>query len=171
MEKMKWNMIGLTCFFFSFQVDEEADELIAHIKLQDGNTEYWKSRFLGESLTNVHEKDNLSDSEILDVTDDIDLLEDGTKDAEEDEVDEEEVVEQTENQEGDITKEKEVERAKPPQMIGVQLLKDSEETSSAKKSRTRVARASIEVCHYIFPLYIMHLSSLYMSQYTHKHIL
>ncbi|KAG6535617.1 hypothetical protein ZIOFF_000639 [Zingiber officinale] len=52
------------------QVDEEVDELIARIKLQDGNTEYWKRRFLGESLTNVHEKDNLSDSEILDVDDD-----------------------------------------------------------------------------------------------------
>ncbi|XP_042467472.1 uncharacterized protein LOC122050643 [Zingiber officinale] len=126
------------------EVDEEVDELIARIKLQDGNTEYWKRRFLGESLTNVHEKDNLSDSEILDVVDDIDPLEDGTKEAEEDEVDEEEVVEQTENQEGDITKEKEVERAKPPQMIGVQLLKDSGETSSAKKSRRRVARASME---------------------------
>ncbi|XP_042432467.1 uncharacterized protein LOC122019019 [Zingiber officinale] len=126
------------------EVDEEVDELIARIKLQDGNTEYWKRRFLGESLTNVHEKDNLSDSEILDVVDDIDPLEDGTKEAEEDEVDEEEVVEQTENQEGDITKEKEVERAKPPQMIGVQLLKDSGETSSAKKSRRRVARASIQ---------------------------
>ncbi|RRT80878.1 hypothetical protein BHM03_00032219, partial [Ensete ventricosum] len=128
-------------------VDEELDELISRIKLEDGNTEYWKLRFLGESLTNVHEKDIVvEDSELHDILDDADALEDGTKEAEEDDVDEEEeAVEQTENQEGDVIKDKVVERAKPLQMIGIQLLKDSEETAPSKKSRRRVARASIEV--------------------------
>lgn len=122
--------------------------MISRIKLEDGNTEYWKLRFLGESLTNVHEKDIVvEDSELHDILDDADALEDGTKEAEEDDVDEEEeAVEQTENQEGDVIKDKVIERAKPLQMIGVQLLKDSEETApSSKKSRRRVARASIEV--------------------------
>ncbi|CAL9162122.1 unnamed protein product [Musa hybrid cultivar] len=129
------------------EVDEELDELISRIKLEDGNTEYWKLRFLGERLTNVHEKDIVvEDSELHDILDDADALEDGTKEAEEEDVDEEEeVVEQTENQEGDVIKDKVIERAKPLQMIGVQLLKDSEETApSSKKSRRRVARASIE---------------------------
>ncbi|KAJ8504828.1 hypothetical protein OPV22_005714 [Ensete ventricosum] len=128
------------------EVDEELDELISRIKLEDGNTEYWKLRFLGESLTNVHEKDIVvEDSELHDILDDADALEDGTKEAEEDDVDEEEeAVEQTENQEGDVIKDKVVERAKPLQMIGIQLLKDSEETAPSKKSRRRVARASIE---------------------------
>ncbi|WOL00182.1 hypothetical protein Cni_G08895 [Canna indica] len=137
------------------EVDEELDELISRIKLEDGNTEYWRRRFLGESLTNVHEKDTeVGDSEhpdILDDVDDVDDVEDGTKEAEEEEVEEEEVdeeeeaVEQTENQEGDITKNKVVKRAKPLQMIGVQLLKDSEETApTSKRSGRKVARAFIE---------------------------
>ncbi|XP_072987483.1 uncharacterized protein [Typha latifolia] len=129
------------------EVDEELDELVSRIKLEDGNTEFWKRRFLGESLYEVHEEDiDTEDPDLPDMLDDVDSVEDAAKEAEEDEVDEEEeVVEQTESQSGDINKEKEVERAKPLQMIGVQLLKDSEETAtSSRKSRRKVSRASIE---------------------------
>nr|CAD1830248.1 unnamed protein product [Ananas comosus var. bracteatus] len=85
------------------------------------------------------------DPDTPDMLDD-DVVEDVAKEAEEDEADEkEEVVEQTESQVevGDISKDKEVERAKPLQMIAIQLLKDLEETNTTKKSQ-RAARASVE---------------------------
>lgn len=104
---------------------------------------------MGETL-NIQDKTiDAGDPDIPDMLDD-DVVEDVAKEAEEDEADEEEeVVEQTESQVevGDISKDKEVERAKPLQMIGVQLLKDSEETNTTKKSR-RASRASVEVCDY-----------------------
>lgn len=82
--------------------------------------------------------------EPTDVMDDVDV-EDGTKEVEDDEADEEE-VEQTESQDGERVKEKEVEAKKPLQMIGVQLLKDSDQTTtSSKKSRRRASRMSVEV--------------------------
>ncbi|OAY77418.1 Pentatricopeptide repeat-containing protein [Ananas comosus] len=127
------------------EVDEELDELIFRIKLEDGNTEFWKSRFMGETLNIQDRTIDAGDPDIPDMLDD-DVVEDVAKEAEEDEADEEEeVVEQTESQVevGDISKDKEVERAKPLQMIGVQLLKDSEETNTTKKSR-RASRASVE---------------------------
>ncbi|XP_038974791.1 uncharacterized protein LOC120106019 [Phoenix dactylifera] len=129
------------------EVDEEIDELISRIKLEDGNTEFWKHRFLGESYNDVPDKDIESeDPNPPDMLDEVDAVEDVTIETEEDEVDEEEeVVEQTESQAGDLIKDKEVERAKPLQMIGVQLLKDSDETTaSSRKSRRKSTRASVE---------------------------
>lgn len=132
------------------EVDEELDELISRIKLEDGNTEFWKRRFLGEGLIDVHEEDiEVEDPDLPDVLDDGDAAEDVAKEAEDEEVDEEEEeVEQTETEnQVDVIKdkEKEVERAKPLQMIGVQLLKDSDETATtSKKTRRRSARASVE---------------------------
>ena len=41
--------------WFIFQVDEELDALISHIKLEEGNTEFWKRRFLGEGLNGDQE--------------------------------------------------------------------------------------------------------------------
>lgn len=79
-----------------------------------------------------------------DVLDDVDV-EDVAKEVEDDEADEEE-VEQTESQDGDRVKDKEVEAKKPLQMIGVQLLKDSDQTTtSSKKTRRRSSRISVEV--------------------------
>jgi len=122
------------------EVDEGLYELISRIKPEDGNTEFWKRRFLGETRNYLCEED--SNEEDQDLDDELDDDEDGdddesTKEAEEDEIDDEEAVEQTENQAGDETKDK---PAKGPyqhlQMIGVQLLKDLEKTPvSSKKSK------------------------------------
>ncbi|XP_059628579.1 uncharacterized protein LOC132271271 [Cornus florida] len=127
------------------EVDEELDELISRIKLEEGNTEFWRSRFLGEGLNNDHSKPmDVQNLELLDVQDDADV-EDVAKEVEDDEADEEEEVEQTEIQVGDRVKEKEVEVAKPLQMIGVQLLKDSDQTAAtSRKSRRRLSRKTVE---------------------------
>lgn len=141
------------------EVDEEVDELISRIKLQEGNTEFWRQRFLGEGLNNQNGKVMVGEeiqveAEFEDVIDDTDAeadaIEDELKEAEDDEVDEEEEVEQTGNQEGvvedlevDRVKNKEVEAKKPLQMIGVQLLKDSDQTptttATSRKSRRKVS--------------------------------
>ncbi|KAJ0967378.1 hypothetical protein J5N97_024295 [Dioscorea zingiberensis] len=136
------------------EVDEELDELISRIKLEDGNTEFWIRRFLGEGLNNVHSKDTeVENSDPSDMLDDADEGEDASKETEDDDVDEEEEeveqqgeeVEQTENQTVDRIKEKEAQRLRPLQMIGVQLLKDFDPTTtSSRKSRRRVPRASAE---------------------------
>nr|POE73584.1 hypothetical protein CFP56_44900 [Quercus suber] len=116
------------------EVDEELDELISRIKLEEGITEFWKRRFLGEGFSDDHEKP-------LDTS----KLEDAAKEVEDDETDEEEDVDQTESQDGDRVKDKGVEAKKPLQMIGIQLLKDSDQTTtSSKKSRRRSSRISVE---------------------------
>lgn len=127
------------------EIDEELDELISRIKLEEGNTEFWKRRFLGEGLN--HDQANPEDmveSEPPEELDDVDTVEDVAKEVEDDEADEEEEIEQTESQEdGDRVKDKEVEAKKPLQMIGVQLLKDSDEVTS-KKRRKKLSRISVE---------------------------
>ncbi|XP_039133269.1 uncharacterized protein LOC120270327 [Dioscorea cayenensis subsp. rotundata] len=118
--------IGKEIGYIVRTVDEELDELISRIKLEDGNIEFWKSRFLGEGLNNVPnnqaevEKSDSSDM----LYDDGDEGEDASKETEDDEVDEEEEVEQqeeeveqTENQAVDSIKDKEAQRLKPLQMI------------------------------------------------------
>ncbi|XP_043707409.1 uncharacterized protein LOC122656810 isoform X2 [Telopea speciosissima] len=137
------------------EIDEELDELISRIKLEEGNTEFWKRRFLGEGINGDHGKqpepvnlelqdmsDDADTSDEADAFDDADVVEDVAKEVEDEEADEEEEeVEQTENQVGDRVKDKEVEAAKPPQMIGVQLLKDSDETTAtSSKSKKKVSR-------------------------------
>ncbi|XP_006854340.2 uncharacterized protein LOC18444100 [Amborella trichopoda] len=120
------------------EVDEELDEWISRIRLEEGNTEFWRRRFLGEGLGSVPDKKiELEDLDTSNTLDDIDNTDDNPKDMEDDEVDEEE-EEITESQEEDGVKEKEVEVVKPPlQMIGVQLLKDSQLPTS-RRSRRRV---------------------------------
>ncbi|KAJ7978206.1 Pentatricopeptide repeat-containing protein [Quillaja saponaria] len=112
------------------EVDEELDALISRIKLEEGNTEFWKRRFLGEGL-------NSDDDAAKDV-------EDEEADEEEEVEQAEEEVEQTDNQEGDRVKRKEAEAKKPLQMIGVQLLKDSDQPSTSKKSKRRSSRTWVE---------------------------
>ncbi|KAA8534716.1 hypothetical protein F0562_032233 [Nyssa sinensis] len=129
------------------EVDEELDELISRIKLEEGNTEFWRRRFLGEGLNGDPGKHmDVKISELPDVPEDADVVEDVAKEVEDDEADEEEEeVEQTENQVGDRVKDKEVEAARPLQMIGVQLLKDSDQpATTSRKSRRRVSRISVE---------------------------
>ncbi|PIN09022.1 hypothetical protein CDL12_18397 [Handroanthus impetiginosus] len=129
------------------EVDEELDELISRIKLQEGNTEFWKRRFLGEDLNENHSKPlEVKDYDVLDGSDDADAGDDVAREADDDEVDEEDdEVEQPEGQVADRVKDKEAEAAKPLQMIGVQLLKDSDQsTSSSRKSKRRSSRASME---------------------------
>lgn len=91
------------------------------------------------------------ESEPEETMDDADIVDDGTKEVEEDEADDEEEeaeveaeVEQTEGQEDlvDRVKDKEVEAKKPLQMIGVQLLKDGDQPTTSKKSRRRARRAA-----------------------------
>lgn len=140
---------------FIFQIDEELDELISRIKLEEGNTEFWRRRFLGEGLNENHSKPlDIEEYNLLDALDDADVGDDDVKEAEDDEVDEEEgegegeeeEVEQTEIQAGNRVKDKEVEATKPLQMIGVQLLKDSDQsTRSSRKSKRRKSRVSMEV--------------------------
>ncbi|KAM3359629.1 putative protein isoform X1 [Capsicum galapagoense] len=133
------------------EVDEELDELISRIKLHEGNTEFWKCRFLGEDLNeNYAQQSEIIDLEPTDVVDDTDAIDDIAKEAEDEEAqdeeaqDEEEEGEQTESQpEVGDRKDKEVEAVKPLQMIGVQLLKDSDPTaSSSRKSRRRISRVA-----------------------------
>lgn len=115
---------------------------MSRIKLEDGNTEFWKRRFLGETRNHLCEEvSNEEDQELDDELDDDEEEEDdddddSTKEPEE-EIDDEEAVEPTESQAGDETKGKSI---KGPiqhlQMIGVQLLKDLEKTPvSSKKKR------------------------------------
>ncbi|XP_058094988.1 uncharacterized protein LOC131240643 isoform X2 [Magnolia sinica] len=132
------------------EVDEELDELISRIKLEDGNTEFWKRRFLGECIDDVHGKlASNEDSEFSDAADNADAVDDISKEAEDDEAEEEEEeeVEQTETEsQGERVKDKEVEAVKPLQMIGVQLLKDSDQTTTTgRKSRRKVRRVPVEV--------------------------
>ncbi|KAK2637962.1 hypothetical protein Ddye_025757 [Dipteronia dyeriana] len=137
------------------EVDEELDELISHIKLEEGNTEFWKRRFLGEGLNDNSDEPmdvdvdvDVDELELVDELDDdaIDAdvdVEDASKDGEDDEADEEEEVEQTEtvSQDGERVKEKEVQAKKPLQMIGVQLLKDSDQaTTTSRRSKKKRSR-------------------------------
>lgn len=147
-----------SCIFC--QLDEELDELISRIKLEEGNTEFWKKRFLGEGLIDVPAKhvavEDTVSSELLDDID-ADASED-LKEGEDDEVDEEEEEveaepevegEQSEGPVGErVVKAKEVESKKPVQMIGVQLLKDTDQTTSTSRKSRRRARASVEVAHF-----------------------
>ena len=142
-----------------FQVDEELDALISRIKLEEGNTEFWKRRFLGEGLDSNHGQPMDADkSASPEVPDDVNAVEDAAKEVEDDEADdedeeaeqaEEEVeveVEPSDNQDVDRVKEKEVEAKRPLQMIGVQLLKDSDQpTTTSKKFKKSSARLQVEV--------------------------
>lgn len=144
-----------------FQVDEELDALISRIRLEEGNTEFWKRRFLGEGLTGDHETPIAEGkSESSEVQDDVDAIEVSAKEVEDDEADDddddgdedeeaeqvEEEVEPVENQDVERIKEKEVESKKPLQMIGVQLLKDSDQPSAtSKKLKRRKSRHNVEV--------------------------
>ncbi|KAG9447720.1 hypothetical protein H6P81_013848 [Aristolochia fimbriata] len=138
------------------EVDEELDELISRIKLEEGNTEFWKKRFLGEGSSNSQVSPTLLEENNSDSLDD---TEDMTKDGEDEEVDEEEeeveveaeVVAEAETEQSDtpvaerVVKNKEADSAKPLQMIGVQLLKDSDETTvTTRKSKRRTSRVSVE---------------------------
>ncbi|KAJ6854783.1 hypothetical protein NC651_039672 [Populus alba x Populus x berolinensis] len=138
------------------EVDEEVDELISRIQLHEGDTEFWKRRFLGEGFNGNHVKPvDMETSELPEELDededddDDDDVEDVAKEVEDEEADEEgevEVeVEQTESQDAErIVKAKEAEAKKPLQMIGVQLLKDSDQTTRmSKKSRRRAARLAV----------------------------
>uniref|UniRef100_A0A803L557 SAP domain-containing protein n=1 Tax=Chenopodium quinoa TaxID=63459 RepID=A0A803L557_CHEQI len=109
------------------RVDEEVDELISRIKLEEGNTEFWKRRFLGERVI----YDNVNPA-------------DGQESEPEEMIDDADIVEQTESQEGlvDRVKDKEAEAKKPLQMIGVQLLKDADQPTTSKKSRRRASMAA-----------------------------
>lgn len=128
------------------EVDEELDALISRIKLEDGNTEFWRRRFLGEGLNESHGKAlEANDSSAAEVLVNADVVEDVAKEVDDDEaIDEEEEVEQSENQVDDQIKDKEVDAAKPLQMIGVQLLKDADQIISSRKSRRRASRISID---------------------------
>ncbi|XP_057961162.1 uncharacterized protein LOC131153115 isoform X2 [Malania oleifera] len=123
------------------EVDEELDELISRIQLHEGDTEFWKRRFLGEGVNGDHGKPlDKENSKLLDALDDDEDVDDEEKEVEDDEADEEEVVEQTEILVGDSLKDKEDEARKPLQMMGVQLLKDSDQISTASKRSKKTSR-------------------------------
>ncbi|XP_068661246.1 uncharacterized protein [Aristolochia californica] len=134
------------------EVDEELDELISRIKLEEGNTEFWKRRFLGEGLNNSQVNhiilEEEKDPDLLDDTED--MIKDGEDEEDEVEAEVEAVAEaETEQSESQVAervvKDKEADSAKPLQMIGVQLLEDSDETTvTTRKSKRRTSRASVE---------------------------
>lgn len=138
------------------------EELISRIKLHDGNTEFWKHRFLGHGLEEIRdEEDKVDEEDEPDEEGDGDVIEDATKEAEDDEMDEEEEeVEQAGTPVEDVAKVKKVQKSQPPQMIGVQLLKDSEDASAAtKKSQRKIGRMVVEVCFLgIFLVLFYHFS-------------
>lgn len=159
-----------------WQVDEDLDELISRIRLEEGNTEFWKRRFLGEGLNHDHVRPiDTAELEVPDEVDDVDAVEDARKEVDDDEADEadeadeEEEVGQAESQDGDtLVKAKEVEAKKPPQMIGVQLFKDSDQaTTTLKKSRRRASRIQVEV---LKVLYHLHAVFLFTSSMQYHHI-
>lgn len=132
---------------FSFQIDEEIQELVSRVRLEEGNTEFWKRRFLGEGLEAELGIPTAIEVEASDVSDNTE--EDVNKQqVDDDEADKEEAVEPTEIQAGDTetVKDKEV-AANPLQMIGVQLFTGSDSTpAKSKKSVKRLARiAAMEV--------------------------
>lgn len=126
------------------------EELISRIKLNEGDTEFWKRRFLGEGLRDVsNEVAKTEDSKLLDISDGGDIVDDVIKEADDEEVEEEEEVEEVEQNESQVdarVKEKGVERAKPLQMIGVQLLKDSDQTSAASARKARRQARFVQEC-------------------------
>ncbi|KAG4908484.1 hypothetical protein AAZX31_20G207300 [Glycine max] len=135
------------------EVDEELDALISHIKLEEGNTEFWKRRFLGEGLNGDQEMPtDAAESEVPEVLDDVDAIEDAAKEVEDDEADDdeeeaeqaEEEVEPAENQDVNRIKEKEVEAKRPLQMIGVQLLKDIDQPTATSKKFKRSRKVQVE---------------------------
>lgn len=105
------------------EVDEVVEELISRIQLQEGNTEFWKRRFLGEDLHNEQKK--------------LISLEFTKGDADEsDKAGEEEEVEQSGSPESKV---KDVEDSKAPlQMIGVQLSKDDDMAPRRSKKNKRM---------------------------------
>ncbi|KAL8201977.1 hypothetical protein R6Q57_011124 [Mikania cordata] len=123
------------------EIDEEVQELVSRVRLEEGNTEFWRRRFLGECLEAELGKPTSIEVEASDVTDNPE--EDVNKQqVDDDEADKEEAVEPTEIQAGDTeaVKDKE-EAANPLQMIGVQLFKGPDTApAKSKKSVKRLAR-------------------------------
>lgn len=128
------------------EIDEEIQELISRVRLEEGNTEFWRRRFLGECLEAELGKPTAIEVEATDVSDNNinnnNSEEDATnnKQVDDDEGDKEE---QTENQSGDTEAVKDKEdAANPLQMIGVQLFKgfDDSTPTKSKKSKKRLAR-------------------------------
>lgn len=134
------------------------DELISRIKLEEGNTEFWKRLFLGEGLNGRHDKAvEMDESELSDVLDDD--VTDVEYVAKDEEADEEEEVEQAEpeSQDVDRVKEKLVEAKKPLQMIGVQLLKDSDQTTATSKRSMKRSSRMVEVLKVLLSIVIFKL--------------
>ncbi|KAJ1693952.1 hypothetical protein LUZ63_010650 [Rhynchospora breviuscula] len=134
------------------EVDEYLEELISRIKLQDGNTEFWRSRFMGEGTNGNTEKEIETEDEDDDIkalnNEDDDATEEEDEDTEEKEVEEDdldteaeaEIVEEADESQM-VGKEKDDVGGGPPQeMIGLQLLKDWDESPSSKKSSKKLSR-------------------------------
>ncbi|XP_024986857.1 uncharacterized protein LOC112522025 isoform X2 [Cynara cardunculus var. scolymus] len=128
------------------EIDEEVEALVSRVRLEEGNTEFWRRRFLGEGLDAEYGKSTAIEIEVSDVSDDPDGSEDVTKQGDDDEADKEEVLEQTESQSGDteVVKDKEAVAANPLQMIGVQLFKGDSTPARSKKSQKRLSRIAME---------------------------
>lgn len=139
-------------------MDEYLEELISRIKLQDGNTEFWKSRFMGESTNGDTEKAIEAEAED---DDDIKALDDEDDDTEEEEhegkggeddsdTEEEEPGAEVEIVEADesplIGKGNDDIEGGSPELIGSQLLRDWEESFSRKKSSKKLSRVYYPVC-------------------------
>lgn len=83
--------------------------------------------------------------------DDDDEEQEGDEDDDENEEEEEVVVAETENraEAEDLVKNKAADAQRHLQMIGVQLLKESDEANRRKKRGKRASRMTLEVCIYI----------------------
>lgn len=139
-------------------MDEYLEELISRIKLQDGNTEFWKSRFMGESTNGNTEKaietedEDDDDIKALDDEDDDTEEEDEGKGREDDSDTEEEepggeveIVEET-DESPLIGKGNDDIEGDSPELIGSQLLRDWDESFSRKKSSKKLPPVYYPVC-------------------------
>lgn len=95
------------------------EALIARVRLEDGNTEFWRRRFLGECLEPELQRSTDIEVEARNVSDvNTDAAEDSGKQVDDYEAEKEEVMEQTEIQAGDTEAIKDKETAENPlQMI------------------------------------------------------
>lgn len=120
-------------------------------------------------MTSSHSKFTETDSELSDILVDAESVEDADKEVDDDdgdegdEADEEEEeaeveveveieAEQAETQVEDRIKIKDGDNSKPPQMIGVQLLKDIDTSRRSKKSRRKISKLSMEVSKLYLPI-------------------
>ncbi|KAJ3682428.1 hypothetical protein LUZ60_015001 [Juncus effusus] len=132
------------------EVDEELEELVSRVQLQDGNTEFWRKRFLGEISNNMYKRqmevltessEKIIETEHYNEDEDEEAEEDEPKgisldeDEDDDEEEEDDPLDQEDESEGRqlMGKIKDDNEDGPPQLISSQLFKDWQAPTKSKK--------------------------------------